>query len=93
MAIEDEWKKWMIERHIPDVINTKCFLEAKISRIHGEEEGGRTYSIMFLASSQEKYNEYELKHAKNLQEEHAIRFKGKFASFRTLLTVIENFTV
>jgi hypothetical protein len=89
--IGEEWLQWMRTRHIPDVMATRCFLESRISRIHGEEEGGLTYSIMYLCQDQSKMDEYSNLHAPRLQKEHSERFTGKFAAFRTFLSVIEVF--
>ncbi|MFN5443056.1 MAG: DUF4286 family protein [Crocinitomicaceae bacterium] len=89
--IQEDWLQWMRSTHIPDVINTGCFIEGKISRIHGEEEGGVTYSVMYLSPSQEVYEEYQSTHAPRLQKEHTDRYAGKFAAFRTILNVIEQF--
>jgi len=89
--IQEEWLQWMRSTHIPDVINTGCFIEGKISRIQGEEEGGVTYSIMYLSPSEEIYEEYQRTHAPRLQKEHTEKYAGKFAAFRTILNVIEQF--
>ena len=89
--IQEDWLQWMRSIHIPDVINTGCFIEGKFSRIHGEEEGGVTYSVMYLSPSQEVYEEYQSTHAPRLQKEHTDRYAGKFAAFRTILNVIEQF--
>jgi hypothetical protein len=70
---------------------TNCFLESRISKIHGEEEGGVTYSIMYLCSNQETMDLYQEKHAPKLQKEHTERYLGRFAAFRTFLSVIEEF--
>lgn len=85
------WLKWMREEHIPAVMNTGCFIESRISRIQGEEEGGVTFSIMYVSPSQELYDAYLQEHAQELQTEHGLRFNGKFAAFRTVLNVIEEF--
>ena len=89
--IQQEWLIWMNTKHIPDVMATGCFNEARISRVHGEEEGGITFAITYLSPSKEKFSEYEKKHASELQQEHTKKYKGKFASFRTMLTVIQEF--
>jgi hypothetical protein len=44
-AIHEEWLEWMKVKHIPDVMNTGCFIEARISRVHGEEENGALCQI------------------------------------------------
>jgi hypothetical protein len=91
--IDQEWLTWMRTHHIPQVMDSGCFVESRISRIHSEEEGGLTYSIMYLCPSEEKMDEYREKFAPALQKEHSDRFAGRFAAFRTFLTVIESFKV
>lgn len=91
VAIENDWLSWMRSTHIPDVMETKCFIEARISRVHGEEEGGCTYAISYVAETQEKYDEYIEKYSADLQKDHTEKYSGHFAAFRTLLTVIEEF--
>jgi hypothetical protein len=89
--IGEDWLKWMRKNHIPEVMATGCFLESKISRIHGEEEGGLTYSIMYLCQDQQTMDKYGEEHAPVLQMKHSERFAGRFAAFRTFLSVIEEF--
>jgi Domain of unknown function (DUF4286) len=86
-----DWLNWMKTKHVPDVMATGCFIESRISRVHGEEEGGFTFAISYLCLTEDKYDEYQDKHASLLQKEHAEKYNGKFAAFRTLLTVLEEF--
>lgn len=90
-GIQEDWTRWMREVHIPDVLATGCFLESRLSRIHGEEEGGVTFSVMYLSPSQEMYDKYQETFAPKLQADHNQKFAGKFAAFRTVLNVIEEF--
>ena len=87
-SVHDEWLRWMKEKHIPDVMNTGCFLENKICRILVNEESGTSYSIQYTCESMEKLNEYRQKHAPRLQKEHSERYRDKFVAFRTLLEII-----
>lgn len=89
--IQEEWLDWMKSKHIPDVMATGCFIEGRISRVHGEEEGGVTFAIAYVSPSQELFETYQQNHAPALQKEHGERFSGQFAAFRTLLTVLEEF--
>lgn len=89
-SVEQEWLAWMKEKHIPDVMNTGMFLENKICRILGFEEGGKSYSIQYLAKDMATYEEYQSKHATQLQEEHTSKYAGKFAAFRTILEVLQS---
>ena len=92
-AVEEEWLQWMKEIHIPDVMNTGFFIDNKICRIHAEEEGGKSYSIQYLAKSWNEYNQYQDHFALKLQQEHTLKFSGKFAAFRTILEVVHHQTV
>jgi hypothetical protein len=89
--IYEDWIEWMKNTHIPEVLKTSCFSEARLSRVNGEEEGGFTFSIMYFASSQELYDRYQKEFAPALQKKHLEKFSGKFAAFRTVLNVIEEF--
>jgi hypothetical protein len=90
--VEQEWLQYMKEKHIQDVLATNCFIECKLSRVHGEEEQGVTYSVMYLLPSEQKFQEYQSNFARELQKDHVARFNGKFAAFRTTLTVLDHFT-
>ncbi|PHR31657.1 MAG: hypothetical protein COA38_07570 [Fluviicola sp.] len=88
--IQEDWLDWMRSTHIPDVMNTGCFLESRISRVHGEE-GEVTYAISYVTESEEIYDHYQATHAVGLQKDHSDRYEGKFAAFRTKLTILEEF--
>lgn len=85
------WLDWMRSTHVPDVMKTGCFKECRISRVHGEEEGGMTFAISYVAGTQEDFDKYQENFATDLQNEHATKFNGKFAAFRTMLSIIEEF--
>ncbi len=90
-GIHEDWLNLMREEHIPEVLQTKCFTEARLSRIQGEEEGGMTFSIMYFSPSEELYEKYKSDFAPELQRKHTEKYAGRFAAFRTLLNVIEEF--
>ena len=90
-AVEHEWLAYMRGKHIQDVLNTGCFLECRLSRVNGEEDGGCTYSVMYLAKDQQTLDHYQAEFAPALQHDHSLLFQGKFAAFRTTLTLIEAF--
>ncbi|MFT5777135.1 MAG: hypothetical protein ACI837_000066 [Crocinitomicaceae bacterium] len=86
-----DWLTWMRKTHIPDVMDTGCFVESRISRVHGEEEGGYTFAISYVASTQEIFDNYQANHAPRLQQEHKEKYAGRFAAFRTMLTILDEF--
>lgn len=93
LPICEEWLDWMKNVHIPDVMATGMFLEAKISKVLGEEEGGKTYAIQYLCESMELYEEYQARCAPALQADHTKKYGSRTAAFRTLLLVHESYSV
>lgn len=90
--VHDDWLQWMQETHIPEVMATGLFIEAKISRILAEEEGGKSYAIQYLSPDMATYEKYRDEFAPGLQQKHTSRYAGKFVAFRTLLRVENSFS-
>jgi len=88
-SVHDEWLGWMLNTHIPEVMATGLFLENRVCKIHAYEEGGKSYSIQYLAPDMESYDLYQQEHAPALQASHNDKYAGKFAAFRTVLEVIQ----
>ena len=87
-AVEQEWLNWMKENHIPDVMKTGYFLDNRICRILAEADGGVSYAVQYTCANMKDLEDYQAEHAPALQKEHAAKYNGKFATFRTLLEVI-----
>ena len=47
-SIEEDWLRWMQEKHIPEMLNTGKFFEAKMCQVMVEEDQGVTYSVNIL---------------------------------------------
>ena len=88
-SVHDEWLQWMQESHIPAVLATGKFLNAKMSKVLVEEEmGGLTYSVQFTTVDKETLRKYYSEDANRLRDGALKRFRNKFVSFRTELEVI-----
>ena len=48
----DEWLEYMVTDHIPAVLSTGHFRDYKLCRVEGDEQGGLTYAVQYLAHSQ-----------------------------------------
>ena len=90
-SVSSEWLAWMRQTHMVEIMKTGCFMECRLSKVHGEEEGGHTYSVMYLAKGQYDLDRYNTSYAQAMQKSHADLFAGKFSAFRTTLEVIEQF--
>lgn len=92
-SLRKEWLNWMKTDHIPKVLATGNFKEAKLTRVLIEEEmGGVTYSVQYRAHSRENLNNYYQNHADVLRLEGLKKFGDKMLAFRTELEIIEEFT-
>ena len=88
--IHDDWKRWMKEVHMPDVMNTGMFSDYKMCRVltTQPDEEGHTYAIQYTCVDMATLEQYQEKHAPALQKEHTERYEGKFVAFRTLLEIV-----
>lgn len=88
--IHETWLKWMKDKHIPDMLATGKFLEAKMSRVMIQEEtGGTTYSIQYGLKNKAALEAYFQEDAERLRNDGEERFGGKFVAFRTELEVLD----
>lgn len=92
-SVHEEWLAW-IKEHIPLVLSTGKFTEAKLTRVLIEEEmGGVTYSIQYRAKSREDLDSYYKNHADILRQAGLKRFADKMLAFRTELEIIDEYSV
>ena len=88
-AAHQQWLKWMLEVHVPEVMATGFFTKNTVCKLkEKEDEDGFTYAFMYYCESQKKLNTYMQKHAPALQRDHDSRFSEKYVAFRTQLEVI-----
>jgi predicted RNA-binding protein with RPS1 domain len=91
-SVHDQWLTWMMEKHIPEIMETGKFFKAKLVKVLVVEEmGGSTYSIQYFAENKEKLEEYYKEHAPKLREEGARMFGDKMLAFRTELELLKEF--
>ena len=92
-SVHDEWLDW-IKEHIPMVLSTGRFSEAKLTRVLVEEEkGGVTYSVQYRAKSRKDLDDYYAVDADRLRQDGLSRFADKMLAFRTELEIIDEYSV
>ncbi|WP_104734878.1 DUF4286 family protein [Hanstruepera ponticola] len=93
-SVHNEWLEWMKSEHIPQVLATGKFKEARLTKVLVEEEqGGVTYSIQFRALSRQALDDYYNNDAEALRNESSKKFADKMLAFRTELEIIDEYTV
>lgn len=91
-SVHDKWLAWMMDEHIPAVMNTGKFTKAKMVKVLiVEEMGGSTYSVQYFAENKEKLEAYYKEDAPRLREEGARLFGDKMLAFRTELELLKEF--
>ena len=92
-SIVDQWLAW-IKEHIPKVLATGKFTDAKLTKVLVEEQmGGQTYSIQYRAISKEALNAYYENDAEKLRQDGLSKFGDKMLAFRTELEIVDEYTV
>jgi transcription initiation factor IIE alpha subunit len=92
-SVHDDWLEWMKKKHIPDMLATEKFLEAKMCKVMIEEEmGGTTYSIQYRTQNKETLERYYQEDAEKMRNEGNQLFPNKFVAFRTELEIINEQT-
>ena len=88
-SIHNEWLKWMKGEHIPDMITTGCFTEAKVLKLlEIDDSEGPTYAIQFVSESKAQYNLYIEKFATAMRQKSFDKWGNKFIAFRSVMEVI-----
>ncbi|MFN0204574.1 MAG: DUF4286 family protein [Bacteroidia bacterium] len=85
--IAEEWKTWMLDKHIPDVMNTGFFESFAVQKIIDPvvDPSMTTYNIQYTCESLEKLHTYQKEHSPALQKEHSERYANRFVAFRVIL--------
>jgi hypothetical protein len=92
-SIEAQWLEW-IRQHIPQVLGTGLFMDARLTRVLVKEsDGDSTFSVQYKAINREALDLYYEKHAPQLRKEGLEKFGENVLSFRTELELIDEYRV
>lgn len=87
----EEWLHWMKTVHIPEVIETGCFLEYKILKLHNAEsdDEGINYAIQYTCNNIETLEQYRREFGPGLQAKTLEKYGDKVLAYRSVLEIIE----
>ncbi len=87
--IRGDFEPWLQTTHIPQVMGTGLFTEAKLVLVtENEETGGITYATQYVCASAEKLKEYYRNFAPDFNRNLVHKFPGKVHIFGTELRVL-----
>lgn len=88
--IVDDWRAWMREVHIPDVLASGCFQGHLFLQQTTADDPNRTqFQIQYFCDSEEELKRYWTEHAPALQAAHTQRYSGRFQASRTVFRTVD----
>jgi hypothetical protein len=88
--IADEWLQWLLNEHIPDVMNTGCFISHQVVRLlEVDDSEGPTYAVQYLSISKADYNRYISMHANEMRERSYKKWGDQFIAFRSVMQLVQ----
>lgn len=91
--LADEWSSWMQTIHIPDVMATGIWKEARFSRVHEPVMDSHvTFQTQYLCSSYDDFDRYREEYAPALQAHHNELFGTRVMATRSVQEVVAEFT-
>jgi hypothetical protein len=83
------WLDWLLQEHIPGIMNTGCFSHYRVVRLlELDDSEGPTYAIQYHAASKSDYNRYMELHAPVMRKKSFEKWKEQFIAFGSLMEVV-----
>lgn len=88
-VIQHEWLKWLREEHIPEILETGCFSNARIFHLlEMEESDGITYAVQYEARDKSDYERYLSEFATSMRKKATDKWTNQFIAFRSVLELV-----
>ncbi len=91
VKLAPSWLNWMMEEHIPEVMQTGCFTDCKVLKLITEaaDNQGVNYAIQYTAGSMEDYVKYRDNFGPVLQQKTKEKYGDQVLAYRSLLEVVK----
>lgn len=88
-SIWQQWLQWLQEEHVPEVLATGCFADARILRmLETDDSEGPTFTVQYTAESKAAYNKYIDRFAASMRQKSFDKWGDKFIAFRSVMQVV-----
>ena len=88
-GIHEEWKEWMINEYLPELMATELFSHHQLVRLmEVDEYEGPTYALQLYLKNSEDFNLYREKYLEHFQEKEKNVWGDYATSFASLMEVI-----
>lgn len=87
--IANDWLKWLIEEHGPQIIATNCFTKfTTLKLLEYDDYDSTTYAVQYFADTIERYQTYINQYADFFRKQSFDKWGNKFVAFRTVMEVV-----
>ena len=86
----ENWRKWQLEEHIPDIMGTELFSDFKFYQLLGEDESeGLTFVLQLYFIKMDNYELYLKAFATPLREKAIHKWGNNFIAHRTIMQAVQ----
>lgn len=83
--IEDEWRQWIKDQHIPRVMAYQLFSDYRFYKVLSTEPGDNpSYCLQYFVPAITDFQFYLEKYASEVMK-HLDQYRGQYAAFQTIL--------
>lgn len=84
-----EWSQWMVHEHIPDVLETGCFLSARLAAAlpSNDNPAEMLVEVEYTAGNESNYQRYMEIFSDSLRKKHTEKYGDSITATRTVLIV------
>ncbi len=87
--IVDIWMHWMQTIHIPQVMQTNCFVKYQfVEVLDMDESEGKTFAVQYFATDIDAYKKYINEFSPVLRQDSLNKWGQKVIGFRSLMKVL-----
>ncbi|MGC4058995.1 MAG: DUF4286 family protein [Chitinophagaceae bacterium] len=85
-AVAADWRVWMLREHIPMLMDTGCFTDAKMFRLLEQDDSdGPTFCAQYYCASRADYDRYINDFASAMRAETMKLWADKIVAFRSIM--------
>jgi hypothetical protein len=82
------WLAWMRETHIPNLMETDCFVSYRLLKIVDSPNEGASYCVQFIAEDEAKHQTFLNLHEQQFTAEMYSQYPNKLVTFSTLMEFV-----
>ncbi len=88
-SIAYEWLKWIQEIHIPEMMDTGCFIKSNLLRLLDvDDTEGPTYAVQYIAEQRADFDRYIDTYAEGMRQKSFGQWGTRFIAFRSVMQYV-----